>query len=201
MKTKTHLLSLMLCAFVLSGCSSIMMKYFGIRNIDRFDQKGYDNFINRLPDDVPYTALIGTAAQFDSVIHISSSEITQHIACQPIQMLYFKADSLAAWHVNCTGKPSGRTLNWNYDRNFEAFPPKSIYSCDSLGVTLQAYRDIYPEIATGSSYTVIVFWTNMMTRISQTAAKTVFDNYRKYAKGRDIRIYLINNDSFFAQMK
>ncbi len=191
----------MLCAFALSGCSLIMMKYFGIKQIDRFDQKEYDSFINRLPDDVPYTTLISTAAQFDSVIHISSSEITQHIAYQPIQMLYFKADSLAAWHVNCTGRPSRRTLNWNYDRNFEAFPPKSIYSCDSLGVMLQAYRDIYPEIATGSSYTVIIFWTNMMHASHKQPAKTVFDNYRKHAKGRDIRIYLINNDLFFAQMK
>ena len=66
---------------------------------------------------------------------------------------------------------------------------------------LSDYTKIDPELVSSSDkpYTILIFWTNMLPKISLSAIKTVADNIKVNNKDSDCRIFLINTDNFFAR--
>ena len=54
--------------------------------------------------------------------------------------------------------------------------------------------NIFPEIKEDSDYTVLVFWTNMLHKVSKSEIKTVYKNLKKFGQLDEVDVYLINDD-------
>ena len=133
-------------------------------------------------------------------MEFDTAEWVRHKLYQPIQILYFEKDKLVSWHVNCTAPSHGFNLNWNYDQRFETFPPISPLNCDSINITLRQYKGVYPEISGNKDFTVLIFWTNVLAKVSQSAIKTTFENINKFHKNNLCDVFLINDDNFLIEM-
>jgi hypothetical protein len=75
------------------------------------------------------------------------------------------------------------------------FPPTTSVALDGYTVTRSQLMSIFPEIKGDSDYTVIVFWTNMLSKISRSEIKTVYKNLKKFGRLNDVEVYLINDDT------
>lgn len=58
------------------------------------------------------------------------------------------------------------------------------------------YQRVYPEINGDGEYTIIVYWTNVLPKISRSAIKTVFANLKEFQQVENCQVYLINDDQF-----
>ncbi len=183
---------------ITTACNSLWYTVVGVRKLNTFDQTIIDAFIEKLPKE-SFLSIIGEAEQFQSVMDFTSDSAIMHSLYQPIQILYFKGDSLVSYHINCTAPSKGLKLNWNYQGRFESFPPLSAIDCSSYPISLTAYRNIYAEIEEHDGYSIIVFWTNLLYKYSRSAIMQVFENVKHNSQGVEPRIYLINNDAFFSQ--
>ncbi len=199
MKNKSILILLIAMVF-LSSCRALFETFVGIHQMDQFDSDKYETFIGRLPNDIPFTSVIGTAEQSLEVMKFDTTEWYMHKLYQPIQLLYFHGNELVSYHVNCTAPARGLGLNWNYDQRFESFPPKSPLNCDSTSITLDQYTDVYPEIYGNGKYTLIVFWSNILEKVSRSAIVTAFKNLKKFGQVSNCDVFLINDDLFLIEM-
>ncbi len=61
---------------------------------------------------------------------------------------------------------------------------------------------IFPKIKGEKDYTVLVFWTNMLHKISKSEIKTVYNNLKRFGPSTGsgtlddskIEVYLVNDD-------
>ncbi len=65
---------------------------------------------------------------------------------------------------------------------------------------LSKIRDIY-GINDDSEYLIVVFWTNMLPKISKSAIETVKTNLRENGAVNKAAIVLINTDKFYVMLK
>lgn len=195
MKNKTVIL-LFASAFLFTSCQALFVAFVGIRPMEQFDRGKYEAFIDKLPKNVPFTSIVGSVEQSLAVIEFDTAKQAQHNLYQPIQILYFRGEKLVSYHVNCMAPAKGFGLNWNYDGRFEVFPPKSPLNCDSININLAQYQRVYPEITGDEDYIIIVYWTNVLPKVSRSAIKTVFNNLEEFNQVGNCRIYLINDDQF-----
>ncbi len=191
---------LLIATVFLSSCQSLFETFAGIHQMDQFDSDKYETFIERLPYDISFTPIIGTTEQSLEVMKFDTTEWYRHKLYQPIQLLYFHGNELVSYHVNCTAPARGLGLNWNYDHRFESFPPKSPLNCDSTSITLSQYMGVYPEICGNGKYTLIIFWSNVLEKVSRSAIVTAFKNLKKSGQVSNCDVYLINDDLFLIEM-
>ena len=116
------------------------------------------------------------------------------------QILYLKKDSLLSYHINCTAKGGLSNLNWNTDQRFETFPPATAVPITPQMQNLSKIRDIY-RINDDSEYLIVVFWTNMLPKISKSAIETVKTNLRENGAVKKAAIVLINTDKFYVMLQ
>lgn len=199
MRNKSVFILLITMVF-LSSCQSLFETLAGIHQMDQFDSDKYETFIGRLPGDISFTSIIGTAEQSLEVIEFDTTEWYRHKLYQPIQLLYFHGNELVSYHVNCTAPARGFGLNWNYDQRFESFPPKSPLNCDSTSITLNQYIGVYPEINGNGKYTLIIFWSNVLEKVSRSAIVTAFKNLKKFGQVSNCDVFLVNDDLFLIEM-
>lgn len=195
MKNRTVIL-LFASAFLFTSCQAVFKAFVGFKPMERFDPGKYEAFVDNLPKDVPFTSIVSSVEQSLAVIEFDTAKQAQHNLYQPIQMLYFRGGELVSYHVNCMAPAKGFGLNWNYDGRFETFPPKSPLNCDSINISLAQYQRVYPEINGDGEYTIIVYWTNVLPKISRSAIKTVFANLKEFQQVGNCQVYLFNDDQF-----
>ncbi len=65
---------------------------------------------------------------------------------------------------------------------------------------LSKIRDIY-GIHDDSEYLIVVFWTNMLPKISKSAIETVKTNLRENGAVKKAAIVLINTDKFYVMLQ
>lgn len=197
---KKYLSLIIACVLLLctSGCQ--MLTLFRFQELETFDEKKYSAFIAKIPNTAPYSSIVGATAQFNDLMDSISDQTTRHLLYQPIQILYFDNDSLVSFHNNCNAPMKGFNLNWNYENRFSCFPPHSAVSCDTIPITLQTYQSIYPEITNDTRYTVIIFWSNMLPKVSRAAIKTTFKNINNFDQKDSTSVFLINNDKFYIEL-
>ena len=100
---------------------------------------------------------------------------------------------LRSYHINCTAKGGLSNLNWNTDQRFETFPPVSAVPITPQMQNLSKIRDIY-GINDDSEYLIVVFWTNMLPKISKSAIETVKTNLRENgAVLREVKVICFNS--------
>lgn len=199
MKNKSHIVILCFAIpILLAGCGML----YGYKPLKQFDQNNYDQMITSVLDqDFKINHTVSDYGQFDAYRTCIQDSLWQHqTAVQPIQILYFKKDSLLSYHINCTAKGGLSNLNWNTDQRFETFPPVSAVPITPQMQNLSKIRDIY-GIDDDSEYLIVVFWTNMLPKISKSAIETVKANLRKNDALNKATIVLVNTDKFYEKLK
>ncbi len=199
MKNKSHIVILCFAIpILLAGCGML----YGYKPLKQFDQNNYDQMITSVLDqDFKINHTVSEYEQFDAYRTCIQDSLWQHqTAVQPIQILYFKKDSLLSYHINCTAKGGFSNLNWNTDQRFETFPPATAVLITPEMQNLSKIRDIY-GINDDSEYLIVVFWTNMLPKISKSAIETVKANLRKNGALNKATIVLVNTDKFYEKLK
>ena len=195
MNNKNHIITLCFAvAILLAGCGVL----YDFKPIKQFDQKEYDKMITFVIDrDFKINPIVSEYEQFDAYRTCIQDSLWQHqTAVQPVQILYFKKDSLLSYHINCTAKGGFSNLNWNTDQRFETFPPVSAVPITPQMQNLSKIRDIY-GIHDDSEYLIVVFWTNMLPKISKSAIETVKTNLRENGAVNKAGLVLVNTDKFY----
>lgn len=171
---------------------------FGVQKIDGYNAEQCENFYKKLPKDFVFTPLVCDEAQFFQVSQLGADSMQIKDLYQPLKIMYFHGDSLVSYHINCYCPPTlFFNLKWNFKNQFDVFPPTTTVPLDGYTVTRSQLMSIFPEIKGDSDYTVIVFWTNMLSKISRSEIKTVYKNLKKHGPSTGsgtVEVYLINDD-------
>ena len=181
----------------LSSCNTLVPMLFGFREIHGYDAEQCEKFYKKLPKDFEFTPLVCNEKQFMQVSELGADSMQMKNLYQPLKIMYFHGEELISFHINCYCPPTlGFNLNWNYNHQFDEFPPATTVPLDGMTVTRSQMQTIFPEIKGGVDYTVLIFWTNMLHKISRSEIKTVYKNLKKFGLSTisGTKIYLINND-------
>ncbi len=192
---KRWLLNLIVGLFLLSGCNTLAPMLFGFREINGYDAEQCERFYKKLPKDFEFMPLVCNEKQFMQVSELGADSMQMKNLYQPLKIMYFHSSELVSFHVNCYCPPTlGFNLNWNYNHQFDEFPPATTVPLDGYKVKLSEMQTVFPEIKGEKGYTVLVFWTNMLHKISKSEIKTVYKNLKKFGQLETVEVYLINND-------
>ncbi|ALU27803.1 hypothetical protein VSP10_14260 [Myroides odoratimimus] len=178
---------------------TIVLRLVGVQELEVFSQKDYEESLVKLKEKYPERAqfLISTQEQFISYSSLVEKD-KQYILTKPIQLLYFKEDSLVSIHSSCNVPINYWTwkLDWNIDNRFEQFPPLS--STSTLDIKLKQIQDVYGfRRENTSENTLIVFWSRMMEKQVYGALETVIYNKRLSNKKEKLNTIFINVDHAF----
>ena len=200
---KKHVIFWVFAMLALSGCNTLMPLLFGVQEIDGYNAEQCEKFYKKLPKDFAFTPIVCNDEQFFQVSNLGADSMQMKDLYQPLKIMYFHGDSLVSFHINCYCPPTVFfNLKWNYNHQFDVFPPTTTVPLDGYTVTRNQLMSIFPEIKGEADYTVLVFWTNMLTKISRSEIKTVYKNLRKFgpaalrqAQGSAaFEVYLVNDD-------
>ena len=170
------------CLLALTSCNTLMPLLFGLQEIDGYDAEQCARFYKKLPKDFAFTPLVCDEAQFFQVSQLGADSMQKKDLYQPLKIMYFHGDSLMSFHINCYCPPTlGFSLNWNFKNQFDVFPPTTTVPLE--GYTLR-----------------LVFWTNMLAKISRSEIKTVHKNLKKFGHLNDAEVYLVNDDIVMAKL-
>ncbi len=195
---KLHFVAVTIVLLCLSSCNTLAPMIFGFREINGYDAEQCEKFYKKLPKDFAFTPLVCDEEQFRQVSNLGADSMQMKDLYQPLKIMYFHGDSLVSLHINCYCPPTlGFNLNWNYNHQFEVFPPRTSVPLDGYALKRSDMQAVFPEIAGEKGYTVLVFWTNMLHKISKSEIKTVYKNLKKHGPSTGsgtVEVYLINND-------
>lgn len=178
-----------------TGCNTLMPMLFGFREINSYDAEQCEKFYKKLPKDFEFTPLVCNEKQFMQVSSLGADSMQMKNLYQPLKIMYFHGNELVSLHVNCYCPPTlGFNLNWNYNHQFDEFPPTTSVPLDGYTVKLSDMQAVFSEIKGEKNYTVLVFWTNMLHKVSKGEVKTVYKNLRRFCHLNDVEIYLVNDD-------
>ena len=178
-----------------TGCSTLMPMLFGFREIHGYDAEQCEKFYRKLPKDFAFEPLVCDEAQYRQVSELGADSMQKKDLYQPLRIMYFHGDSLVSFHINCYCPPTVLfNLNWNFKNQFDVFPPETSVPVDGYTLTRNDLQADFPEIKGEEDYTVLVFWTNMLHKVSRSEIKTVYRNLKKFRQFDNTEVYLINND-------
>jgi hypothetical protein len=189
----------------LPSCNTLAPILFGFREINGYNAEQCEKFYKKLPKDFEFTPLVCNETQFWQVSELGADSVQKKDLYQPLKIMYFHGGSLVSFHINCYCPPTlGFNLNWNYKHQFDEFPPATTVPLEGYTLTLKDIQGVFPEIKGEKDYTVLVFWTNMLHKISRSEIKTVYKNLKRFGMAvpepvegplhSSVEIYLINND-------
>lgn len=190
-----------LCIFlslILYGCSFVLSKLYGVKNLKSFDKDKCEKFINSIDfKNIPHYTHYIDSISFRCYYSINKKYSKD--LYQPIQILYFRNDSLVSFHANCYAKGSFTHLNWNYDNKFKYFIPKSAVNTDSIGIQLSKVNSCFNLTIKDTSNKIYIYilWTRVLEKVSYSAIQVVINNIIETHSEDKAVIYLINNDQFF----
>lgn len=191
----------LLLILLFSGCGLILSKMYGIRELREFDKSRCEDFVKAIDKKNILTfSLYADTSAFNCVRRKASGPSARKDFSQPIQILYFREDTLVSFHANCYAQGTASRLNWNTNGRFEKFIPASAVTPDTALRHVRNFISCHAlqEIPEGKPCIVIVYWTLMMEKLSREAIETVIDNLEKFNQTDRVVLYLINNDQSFA---
>ena len=182
-----------------------MPTLFGLQEINGYSAEQCEKFYKKLPKDFAFTPIVCNDEQFLAVSNLGADSMQMKDLYQPLKIMYFHGDNLVSFHINCYCPPTlFFNLKWNYNHQFDVFPPTTTVPLDGYTVSRSQLMDVFPEINEDSEWTVLIFWTNMLTKISRSEIKTVYENLKKFGLAvpepvegpchSKVEVYLINDD-------
>ena len=195
-----RLFPLVFTLLLLQGCAPLVKAVFGIDEISDYRPERVESFHAEAQRLLPCEMLVSDSAQYARMVRLSvaDTDMMQHRA-QPVQVLCFDGDSLCFYHISCYAQTGPVSIDWNHYGSFDRFPPAPTVVPDTSGaMTLGRYADIYPALtAHDKRYTVVVFWTNVLRRVSHKAVEAVARSVRGHEA--DCRVVLVCSDPFFVR--
>ena len=192
----TTLLCAVTCCIMLTGCQPLAKMVFGIRMIDHYEEKDCLSFLEESRKYLECTQIVSSREQFDSVIRLDTSEaMMQHLG-QPVQVHYFDGDSATSFLVQCYAQSGMFSVDWNHGGWFDSFPPASSVPEAFGHLTLDRYRDIYPDLKPTRRRTILIFWNNVLRSVSMKAVKAVAQNIAGHEA--ECQVVLVNTDQWMA---
>ena len=187
----------LLAALLFSGCEKTMSVLYGVRNIDKFEQERCDDFAaSVVRESISLSALVSDSLQFVAYWNLFADTLWKRTAVQPVQILYFMGDTLISYHVNCYAKGGMASLDWNTDNRFGQFPPQSAVPLTTLQLSFPQIAELY-GVEAKKDLKIVVFWTNMLAKISKSAVNAALDNVEKHGQNKKCEVFIINTDKFF----
>ena len=187
---KLHFVAVTIVWLCLCSCNTLAPMLFGFREINGYDAEQCEKFYKKLPKDSP---LVCNEKQFMQVSELGADSMQMKNLYQPLKIMYFHGDTLVSFHINCYCPPKLLfNLNWNYKHQFDEFPPASAVPLEDYTVTLSEMRTVFPGISGETDNTVLVFWTNMLHKISKSEIKMVYKNLKRFGHLNDVDVYLVN---------
>jgi len=179
----------------MNGCRLL----FGYRTIEAFDKASYDRFIEKvMADTIPAMSIISTENQFALYRSLSQDSLwRESFSGQPVQILYFYKDSLVSYHINCLAEGKIFGLNWNTDGRFLSFPPQSAIPTNKVGISFNDIRNTFDLGNIDKNYSIVVFWSNMLSKVSKSAVEMVKENMNQYRDPKNAELILINTDNYY----
>ena len=171
---------------------------FGIDEITEYREERCQSFLDEARQLMPCTQIVSDSATYTRVMRMDTGDtaMMQHRG-QPVQVLCFDGDSLIFYHISCYAQGGAFTVDWNHYHSFDRFPPAPTIVPDSAGtMTLKRYAELYPGLSGPTRYTVVVFWTNVLRRVSMQAVRNVAECIKGHEA--DCRVVLVCTDKWFA---
>ena len=194
---KKRICIVLLAALLFSGCEKTMSVLYGVRNIDKFEQERCDDFAaSVVRESISLSALVSDSLQFVGYWNLFADTLWKRTAVQPVQILYFMGDTLVSYHVNCYAKGGMASLDWNTDNRFGQFPPQSAVPLTTLQLSFPQIAELY-GVEAKKDLKIVVFWTNMLAKISKSAVNAALDNVEKHGQNKKCEVFIINTDKFF----
>jgi len=189
---------LLSCFVIFHSCTRILSKWYGIKELSYFDEKQYNDFISSIDTtQISFLSIVSESEQFKAIVDNATDSAQRKLFYQPVQIIYFKNDSIISYHINCLAGVKSRKLDWNVHDRFGFFPPNTAVDIHNITLSLTQFQKTYSDILYDRPYNVIVFWTLMLEDISKNAIYTVAKNVRNFNMQDSTNIYLINTDKFF----
>ncbi len=189
---------LILTTIFLTSCSFILAKIYGYRELDEFSIQDHQVFVGDYLGQLNVDTIIASKVSFEKWSDLQTNYLSEKGLSQPIQMIYLLKDSLISFQANCYAKGKIGSLDWNYDGRFNQFPPSSAVHPDYIIFGKESLLGAYPGVRMDEDkYTVLIFWTNMLSEISKDAIDITLANLRAFHKTDSAMIYLINIDKAF----
>lgn len=174
---------------------------YGINYIDDFNRGNYENFLSSI-EIKKYESIICDSIDFTRVINLGDTKKRKNDLGQPVQILYFEGNLLKSYHANCYAKGGLANINWNTESRFDSFPPISALDKDSINLYLNDFEEILRigVVPDKKEYTIIVFWTLMLEKVSKSAINIVNENLKRHNENSNVIIYLVNSDKYFSKL-
>ncbi|WMN11666.1 hypothetical protein QYS49_39205 [Marivirga salinae] len=188
--------------FSLSSCTALMSKMYGVNQIDGVNEEEIHQFYAAIDfKGIQTDKVIIDSSAFQSLREHENDSIKKDLS-QPVQIHYFNNSDLASFHANCYAKGSLKNLDWNYQNRFESFFPISAVEDLNTYPSLQRLNKMITDVDISSENEIVitVFWTRMLEDISRDAVNTVLANISEFNKEDEVRLILINTDSFFSKI-
>ena len=87
-------------------------------------------------------------------------------------------------------------MDWNADNRFGQFPPQSAVPLTTLQLGFSQIAKLY-GLEAKKDLKIVVFWTNMLAKISKSAVNAALDNVEKHGQDKKCEVFIINTDKFF----
>ena len=178
------------------SCTKVFYNIYGVEILKEFSTDNYNDTLHNLEnvygDEV--NSIISSDSLYREFIKVAENVGKKNLS-QPVQMIYFDGDAIVSYWANCyaPGRIGSRTLNWNHNGGFDAFPPVSAIEITSDFPTLRDFERVYGIQESPNRYTIIFIWSTMLRKQSVEAFKTVVQNIenKEYTS-----VYLVNIDHF-----
>lgn len=200
-KSFKRLLPILLVGLLVQGCSPLAKLVFGISEIDEYRPEQAESFLADAQKLLPCEMIVSDSAQYMQMIHLSEADTDMmHHRSQLVQVLCFDTDTLCFYHISCYAQTGIVRINWNHYGSFDHFPPAPTVVADpTRAMTLSRYAAIYPQLAQQDKrYTVVLFWTNVLRRVSRQALEAVAQSVQGHEA--ECRVVLVCSDPFFASV-
>jgi len=170
---------------------------FGIDEIKEFREDRCHSFLQEAQQFMPCTQIISDSATYIQAVFMDTTDADMlHHRVQPVQILFFDGDSLIFYHISCYAQSGAFTVDWNHYHSFDRFPPSPNVVPDTAGImTLGRYSELYPALAPQTRYTVVIFYSNVLRKVSMKAVRAVSGCLKGHEA--DCRVVLVNTDQFF----
>ncbi|MES2589264.1 MAG: hypothetical protein V4622_09795 [Bacteroidota bacterium] len=204
---KLLILTLLILAFHLTSCMSILQSIYGIKDPKIISDTEIIKSSKKFKVDQNTSYKLDTS-YYSFIINLDTNlfKVQRKNHIQPLQALYFNSQGeLVKFYINCYagGFPN---LDWNRDGNLETFLPKDQAPVDTI-LNLQKLVNFLRPVKTSTNqdfenqdYNVFVFWSKCTKRHSKRLIRSIKENI-SLAKSTKVKIYYVNYDNVFYRLE
>ncbi len=172
------------------------MKIYGVKTPKSFRKMECTELYNQSPTtDISISCVSIDSSTFSKFMsYDDKGDSICNAMGQPLQIHYFRTDSLISFHANCYAKGGIGKLDWNVYNRFETFPPNTVPFSE-----LKQDKS-FPEFlktTTRKEYQIVLFWTQLLEKQAANLVQLVVDHIKSNNAQAKVELILVNTDDYF----